>query len=77
MKGGNNILYLKEKSYKLQEIISNDNLLFNLRLDIIFKKVFLRNNSINYLCLLISYIFKINYDSLIKESILINTELPS
>ena len=77
MKGGNNILYLKEKSYKLQEIISNDNLLFNLRLDIIFKKVFLRNNSINYLCLLISYIFKINYDSLIKESILINTEIPS
>ena len=77
VKGGFYLKSLKEEYYNLKTILNDENLLLNLRLDIIFKKVFLKNDSKKYLCLLISNVFDISYKDLFTESILINGELPS
>ena len=66
---------MDEKIYTLNEIINNNKLIFNLKLDIIFKNVFLNINSLNYICLLLSKIYNISFDNLIKECVIINGEI--
>jgi len=68
---------MEDKSYLLEEVLNDNNLIFNLRLDTIFKKVFLNSNSKPYLCSLISQAYNISYEDLMEEAILINGELPS
>ena len=68
---------MEDNVYLLNDILKEDNLLLNLRLDNVFKKVFLNINSLSYICLLLSKIYNISYNNLIKEVILINGELPS
>ena len=64
----------------LKDIIIKKTKELNRNIDIkndgIFKYIFTSNIGINYMCLLISELFNINYNNLINYIELINTELP-
>ena len=60
--------------YSIKEILSNDNLIFDLKYDISYKRVFLNNNNLKYFSLIINKLEgKINT----SNSILLNTEIPN
>ena len=60
--------------YDIEQIKANDNLIFDLKKDIIFKKVFLDEKNINYLKSLLSLILKTTYNINLK---LANIEIPN
>ena len=63
--------------YTLDDIKNNNNLILNLKNDNIFKNIFLNDKCKPYLCLLLSKVCNLNYDSLLNELRIINNELPS
>ena len=64
---------MKLQKYTTEEILENDNLIFNLTSDISFKKVFLNENNSKYLNIIIETLFNL-YSS---NYILLNTEIPN
>ena len=65
---------MKRKKYETQQILDNDNLIFDLTNDTTFKRVFLNNNNSKYLNSIIEKMFSLN----IKENYkLLNTEIPN
>ena len=62
--------------YKLKDIQDDENLIFGLTLDTIFKNIFLTDECIPYLNLLINSIFNITNDNLNKFLIIKNCEIP-
>jgi len=68
---------LIDLSTNTNEILNNDNLIFDLKSDCIYKKVFLNESNKSYLNLLISLILNINYKDLCNNSYLSNNEIPA
>jgi len=64
-------------NYKLKEILGDSNLLFDLKYDYVFKKIFLDYNNKDYLVLIISKLLNIEYDKLDKYLCFGNIEIPS
>lgn len=68
---------MQKNHYKFKEIIYDENLIFNLKLDWCFKNIFMNENSFSYLCLVLSKILNIDLELLRKNLRIINNELPS
>ena len=68
---------MKRKSYLFEEIINNKNLLFDLKLDIIFRNVFLNEVSFNYVCKLFNYLLGYDYEDLKNNLRIVNNEYSS
>ena len=68
---------MQKNHYKFKEIIYDENLIFNLKLDWCFKNIFMNANSFSYLCLVLSKILNIDLELLRKNLRIINNELPS
>ena len=65
---------MRQKLYLYEDIINNQNLLFDLKHDIIFRNVFLNECSLNYICKLFNYLLGYNYEELKKNLKIINNE---
>lgn len=57
---------MQKNHYKFKEIIYDENLIFNLKLDWCFKNIFMNENSFSYLCLVLSKILNIDLELLKK-----------
>lgn len=67
----------KNTNYKLNEILKNDNLLFDLKYDCTFKRVFLNDTNLDYIILLLNKLLKYSRLDLTKNLRIANSELTS
>ena len=58
-------------------IINNNNLLFNLQFDWTFKNVFLNKVSLDYLCYFLNYLLGYDYNDLKENLSIVNGEIPN
>lgn len=65
---------MRQKLYLYEDIINNQNLLFDLKHDIIFRNVFLNDCSLDYVCKLFNYLLGYSYEELKKDLKIINNE---
>lgn len=68
---------IKITTFSYEDILKNNNLIFNLKNDWTFKNVFLNEVSLDYLCYFFSYILGYDYFDLKSNLIIVNGEIPS